>query len=122
MVIWYRFEDLVEKTQRLRHLGAAVDLFTDAELLMDHLLNHAVDALLISRHIEAPEVLAFMTQLRAMEQQQRVIAIYFYDAKTISAHTAEFLKISGIDYLEEKTVLDEDIGNYLKKLANILLV
>lgn len=122
MVIWDRFEDLVEKTQRLRHLGAAVDLFTDAELLMDHLLNHAVDALLISRHIEAPEVLAFMTQLRAMEQQQRVIAIYFYDAKTISAHTAELLKISGIDYLEEKTVLDEDIGNYLKKLANILLV
>ena len=50
------------------------------------------------------------------------VLIYFYYAKTISAHTAELLKISGIDYLEEKTVLDEDIGNYLKKLANILLV
>lgn len=120
IAIWYQFEDLIEKAKRMTNAGAHVELFTNPELLKDYLLLQPVDALFISRRVKYEQILDFVSKFRLIETEGRVIIIYVYDAKQMSLHNIELLKIAGVDYFVKQEILDETPEQYLKNLSIIL--
>lgn len=105
-------------TNALLEAGATFSHFTDQNLLLNHLLNHNIDVLLISTDISPLAVINFVQQIRESEQHHRVLIVYYYHTKF--TNYLQELQIMGVDYLENtdnELLLPE---NYLEKLLKYI--
>lgn len=120
--LWGMDDTLTILHQRLVDAKASIHQFEaeDKERLLDYLLNHQVDILLISSAIAITNVLNFIQPLRDAEQNHRLLVVYYHDKAQLNAQQIEALSIEGVDYFEQLQNPPTDIDNYMKRLIQYL--
>lgn len=102
----------------LDEAGATLNRFTDPNLLLNHLLNHNTDILLITADISPQDIMNFVRKIREFEQHHRVLIVYYYPTKFTNYQKP--LQMTGVDYLEESAENEVLSADYLEKLLTYL--
>ncbi|WP_019518951.1 sensor histidine kinase [Faucicola boevrei] len=118
--VWYKDDRIFSQAQRLINAGAKIQGFHDSRLLLDYLTNNSVDMLIIMYKIPKEEVMRLVTTLREKQTDFRTLITYYYLPKHLQAVYAESLKAVGVDYLEDASLENMALDDYINRLIQYL--
>lgn len=105
--------------QRVIDTGATVKKLDDRELLVDYLMTHRVDILLISPTITFSEVFSFIQRLRDTEEHHRLLVVYYHTPQ-LSKQQMEELSIEGVDYFEKVETPHSHTDEWVQRVMQYL--
>ncbi|MFW2176262.1 MULTISPECIES: sensor histidine kinase [unclassified Moraxella] len=121
--VWYEDDTILQNAQRLKQAGGTFKGFNDPDLLLDYLLKHNTDMLLISYLVSQEKVLKLVKNLRLQEEQHRILIVRYYQPSQLSDIDVENLKSVGVDYAEAiaESEISFDLNEYLKHILQYLV-